>query len=175
MTQNANNCEGHTGTVAESVSDEYLGWESVVLEESQGAHQEWDHESKGEHVVLDCLSWISGVKSLIKIDFNDIMDDDEAADNDCLANLDSINTSVNVDSIGTENSDISHVNIVDDAKVDVSSQNGSENFWHNDWGNTLIGNKKWEWSDCWHNNFMSPFKINNIINESKHNNHANSE
>jgi len=132
MTQNANDSEGHTGTVAESISDEYLGWESVVLEESQSAHQEWDHESKGEHVVLDCLPRISGVKSLIHVDFNDIMDDDEASDNDCLANLDSINTCVNVDSIGTENRDISHVKIVDDSKIDVSSQNGSEKFWHND-------------------------------------------
>jgi len=132
MAQNTNDCEGHTGTVAESVSDEYLGWEPVVLEESQSAHQEWDHESKGEHVVLDRLSRISGVKSLVKIDFDDIMDDDEAADDDCLANLDSINASVNVDSVGAENRDISHVKIVDDAKVDVSSQNGSEKFWHND-------------------------------------------
>jgi len=157
MTQNANDSEGHTGTVAESISDEYLGWESVVLEESQSAHQEWDHESKGEHVVLDCLPRISGVKSLIHVDFNDIMDDDEASDNDCLANLDSINTGVNVDSIGTENRDISHVKIVDESKIDVSSQNGSEEFWHNDWSNSFVGNEKWEWCDCWHYDFVSPF------------------
>lgn len=132
MTQNANDCEGHTGTVAESVSDENLGWESIVLEEGQSAHQEWDHESEGEHVVLDGLSRILGVKSLIKVDFNDIMDDDEAADDDSLSNLDSINTSVNIDSIGAEDCDISHVKIVDDTEIDVSSQNGSKEFWHDD-------------------------------------------
>lgn len=83
-------------------------------------------------MVLDCLSRISGVKSLIQVDFNDIMDDDEASDNDCLANLDSINTGVNVDSVGAENCDISHVKIVDETKIDVSSQNGSKNLRHND-------------------------------------------
>ena len=132
MAQDANDSEGHTGTVAESVSDEYLGWESVVLEEGQSAHQEWDHESKGEHVVLDRLSRISGVKSLIQVDFDDIMDDDEASDDDCLANLDSIDASVDVDSVGAENRDVSHVKIVDETEIDVSSQNGSEKFWHND-------------------------------------------
>jgi len=113
VTKNANDCEGHTGTVAESVSDEHLRWESIMLEESQSAHQEWDHESEGEHVVLDGLSWIFGVKSLIEVDFNDIVDDDEATHNDGLADLDSINASINVDGIGAENCDISHVKIVD--------------------------------------------------------------
>lgn len=144
MTKNANDCESHTGTVAESVSDENLRWESVVLEESQGAHQEWDHESEGEHVVLNGLSRILGVNSLIEVDFNDIVDDDEAAHNDGLADLDSINTSINVDSVGAENCDISHVNIVDYAEVDVSSQNGPEEFWHDDGCNSFIGNEKWE-------------------------------
>ena len=94
MTQNANNCEGHTGTVAESVSDEYLGWESVVLEESQGAHQEWDHERQEEsdeeetlaqerthfvdavwhwHVSLDLVhnrSWVSNLVVVVELDFH---------------------------------------------------------------------------------------------------------
>jgi hypothetical protein len=44
VTQNSNHSKCHTGKVAKSVSHEDSGRETVSSEQSQGGHEEWDHQ-----------------------------------------------------------------------------------------------------------------------------------
>lgn len=52
---------------------------------------------------------------LINYNFNDIVNHDEAANYETLSYLESVNPSVDIDSIGTENSDVSHIEVVEES------------------------------------------------------------
>lgn len=53
-----------------------------------------------------------GIQILIYHNFNDIVYHNEAADDKALSNLKSVNSSINVDGVGTENCNVSHIEII---------------------------------------------------------------
>jgi len=112
VTKDSHYCKSHASTITESVTNEDFRWESVVLEKGERASYKGNHESKGEHMVLYCLSGFLSIKLLVNVDFNDVVDNDKAPNNDRLTNFDTINSRINIDSISTEDGDISHINIV---------------------------------------------------------------
>jgi hypothetical protein len=56
-----------------------------------------------------------GIYLLVDDNFNDIVNHDEAANYETLSYLESVNPSVDIDSIGTENSDVSHIEVVEES------------------------------------------------------------
>ena len=112
MTKDSYDGEGHACTVAESVTNENLWWEFIVFQQCKCAEQEWNHNSQREHMVLNVTVGLCGANILLEIDFNYIEDHDEAPNNKTLPNFDAINTSVNINSVRAENSDIAHINMI---------------------------------------------------------------
>lgn len=103
------------------------------------------------------------------------MNYNEAANYEALADFKSIDTSVNVDGISTEYRDITHINVIEYAEVDVVAEDSSQKLWHHNRSKTLIRNEKGEGCHGWDNYFMSPLQVDNIINKSKEYDHTNSQ
>jgi hypothetical protein len=114
-----------------------------VLKEGERARYKWNHESKGEHMVLDSLSGLLSVKLLVNIDFNDVVDNDKASYDDSLSNFNTVDSCVNVNGISAENGNVSHIDIVYYAKVEVVSEDWSKHVWDDNIGQTLVGNEEW--------------------------------
>lgn len=127
VSQNAHHGERHASAVAESVTHKHFRREAVLLEESQGAKKEWDHDGKGVHMVLMDLR---GVGILWQGDFDDVVNYDKAADDEALSDLKSIDSSINVDSVSAENGNVSHVEVVQKSQVHVAAKYSSQKLGH---------------------------------------------
>jgi len=83
-----------------------------MLEKGEGAHYEWNHKGKGEHVVFHSLSGFLGVELLVNINFNDIVDNDKASDDNSLSNFDAVNPRIYINRIGAEDGYVAHIDVV---------------------------------------------------------------
>ena len=115
VAEDAHHSEGHASTVAERVSDEYLWGESIVLQQSQGAKEERNHNCQRINVVLNIFLPLWSSQLLIDIDLNNVVNNDKASYDHGLANFNPINSCVDVDSVGTEYSNVAHINVVNDS------------------------------------------------------------
>jgi len=68
-------------------------------------------------VILNHLTSLLSLNLLVDIDLDDVVDHDEATYDNSLSYLDSIDASVDVDSICAENGDVTHVNIVQKSQI----------------------------------------------------------
>ena len=100
------------------------------------------------------------------------MNEDEASDDETLSSLNSIDTGINIDGVGAKNCKRAHVNVIDDAKIDEWANQGSDEFWHYDICHSIISHKQRKCGDSRHNKLVPPFKIDDIIGETKKNSHA---
>ena len=66
-------------------------------------------------MVLNILLPLCCPKLLINIDLNNVVYDDEAANDHGLPNLDTVDSCIDVDCICTENSNVAHINVVNDS------------------------------------------------------------
>ena len=125
VTKNSADGESHSSHVAECVPNKSLRWESVVLEEGKSAEEEWNYDGQWIGMVLNGLSGNFGVNPMVKIDFHDVVDHNEAAHDEALSNFDTVNTSVNVDGVSAEYGYVSHINVVQNTKVYVTTKKWS--------------------------------------------------
>lgn len=64
---------------------------------------------------------IEGTLFDVKVNLDDIVDYDETSNNEGLAHLQTIDSCINVDGIGAEDSDVTHIEVVDKSKVNSLS------------------------------------------------------
>ncbi len=93
------------------------------------------------------------------------MQEDEASDNEALPGLNAIDTCVNINRVCAENGEHAHVDMVNDAQVYDPAEDRSEQFWNYNTCNAIVSNKQRECGDSGNNQFMPPFQIDDIINE----------
>jgi len=143
MTKDSYDGKSHSSTVTESVTNKNPGWEPVVLKKGERARYKWNHKSEGEHVVFDSLSCLLRIKLLVNIDFNDVMDNDKASYDDSLPNFNTINSCINVNCISAEDGNVSHIDIVYNAKVNIVSEDWSQHDGDDNMGQSLVSNEEW--------------------------------
>lgn len=167
MTKDSDDCERHASSVAECVSNKYLGGELIMLEESQGTQEEWDHYSEWVHVVLNHFLCNLRVSPLVECDLNYVVDYDEATDDKALADLDPVDARIDVDGIGAEDGDVSHIDIVDQTKVNVPSKEHPQELWNHHRSQAFVSHQKGEACNCWNNHLVAPLQINHIVYEAE--------
>jgi len=112
VTKDSDYCESHTCAITEGIANENLGWEPIVLQKGQSTEQERNHYGQGIHVVFDLSERLRGSLVLLDVKLNDIVNNDEAADDEALADFDTVDTSVNIDGVRAENCDVAHINVI---------------------------------------------------------------
>ena len=98
MSHNTNDGKGHPSKVAVSVADKDFGWEGIVLQEGERGHQEWDYDRYWELVlIVYCRAFF------VELHLDYIVHEDEAANDEGLADFKAVQASVNINAICTEN------------------------------------------------------------------------
>lgn len=108
-------------------------------------------------------------------DFNDVVNHDEETYYERLTNFKAINSCINVDSIGAENSNIAHVKVVKWAQVDEIAKNWSKHLWNYNRCESVVRDEQWERCHGWNDDFVSPFEVDNVVNEAEEHDHADCE
>ena len=137
-----------------------------MLEEAKRDCYEGDYNSEGEDVMRHNL------RACSKVNLNDVVYKDEACDDKALSSLYAIDASVYVDRICAEHCKGTHIHMVQNAKVDKGAKERSQKLRHNDICYSVVGDKQRKCCNCGHNQFVSPFKIEDVINETKKHSHA---
>lgn len=96
-----------------------------MLKKGESARYEWNHEGKGEHMVFDSLSGLLRIKLLVNINFDDVVDNDKTTYDNSLSNFNTVNSSIDVNGISAENSNVTHINIVYYTKIKVVTEDWS--------------------------------------------------
>ena len=105
--QNPDHGKSHTRKVAEGITHEDFRRELVVLEQTEGHENEGDDDGQRENVLRYCLG------SRTYVNFDNVMKQDEASDNEALTCLDTIDTGVDVDRVRAENCEKAHIDVIE--------------------------------------------------------------
>ena len=163
VTQNTDYSKRHPCTVAERVSNEDLRWEHITFEKCKCAEKKRYDYGERVHVILcDVRRCI-----LAQWYLDDVVNHDEAADDEGLADFDSINACVDINCISAKYRYIAHVKVVNEAEVNVTADKWTEDLGNDHWRQSFISNQKGEGGNSGDYNFMSPPQINHIVHESK--------
>jgi hypothetical protein len=112
MTKDSNNCKCHSSAVTKRISNEDFTWELIVFKKGQASTQEWNHNRKRKHMIINYFLGSLGIWILINDNFNNVVNHDEAADYETLSNFKSINSSIDINSICAKDSDVTHIEVV---------------------------------------------------------------
>ena len=119
VAEDACNSKGHASAVAEGVADEDLARKPVVLQEGERAKQERNHDGERVHMILNDFLAHEIVMSLFLCDFNNVVDYNEAANNEGLAYFNTVNACVNIDSVSAENGNVTHVDVIKNSEINI--------------------------------------------------------
>ena len=96
------------------------------------------------------------------------MHQNESSDHYRLADLKAIQTSINIDTVGAENSQHAHVNVVDKTEVnETRSKHWLEERRYDNCSDTLVRRQDRHSRDCGHDKLVPPFQVDHIINEAE--------
>ncbi len=104
------------------------------------------------------------------VKWEDIVDEQEKTDNQRLGDLDPVDTSEDINTIGAENGNGGHVSIVEPSEINHLSQIALQLDGDNNIGDTKIDKVDYQHRDCgegWYEKFMTPANIKEVIADAK--------
>lgn len=108
----------------------------------------------------------------VDIDLYDVQNQNEAPYYEALSDFNAVDSSVNVNRIGTENSQVAHVYVVEYSQVKAVSKEDPKHFRNHYRKRSSVCHKERERSYSWDNKLVPPLQVNDIIHESQQNNHG---
>lgn len=117
-------------------------------------------------MILDLHHAVRSSNLFVDIDLYDVENQNEAPYYEALSDFDAVDSSINVDCIGTEDSQVAHVDVVEDSQVKAVSKEDPKHFRNHDRKRSSVCHKERERSYSWDNELVPPFQVNDIVYES---------
>ena len=115
MTQNSYNRKSHSSTIAKGVAHEDFRRELIKFQQSQCAKEERNHNRNTVHMIVNGVQLLLAlIRRNVEVNLNNIVNQNKAADDKTLPHFDSVDSRVDIDCVCAENSNISHVEMVDE-------------------------------------------------------------
>ena len=108
----------------------------------------------------------------VDIDLYDVEHQNETSYYEALSDFNAVDSSVNVDCIGAEDSQVAHVDIVEYSQVKAASKEDPKHLGNHDRKRSSVCHKERERSYSWDNELVPPLQVNYIVHEPQQNNHG---